>query len=210
MIVDEDTAKAWVRALPECDAAAWDKLERLLPMLVVENGRQNLVAKASIPHIWQRHVSDSAQLLLHVPRETSVTWLDLGTGAGFPGIIVSALRRNTQMTMVESRSRRVDWLQRVIDELELTNARVVGSRLEKVPSSNYDVISARAFAPLEALMALSARFSTIATTWVLPKGQSAAQELQELRGWRHSFHVEPSLTDPIAGIVVGTLAGRKG
>jgi len=62
---------------------------------------------------------------------------------------------------------------------------------------------------LPKLLDLSARFSTIDTVWLLPKGRSAAQELSDLRGWQHSFHVEQSLTDPEAGVIVGTLAGKK-
>jgi len=111
---------------------------------------------------------------------------------------------------VESRARRIEWLTRAAAELGLTSARVAGSRLETVPTFTADVISARAFAPLPNLLSLSARFSTSATLWLLPKGRSAAQELQDLRGWTHMFHVEPSITDPDAGIIVGTLAGQKG
>jgi 16S rRNA (guanine527-N7)-methyltransferase len=78
-----------------------------------------------------------------------------------------------------------------------------------VPDTKAAVISARAFAPLDKLLDLSARFSTSATMWLLPKGASAQHELAELRGWAHMFHVEQSLTDPAAGIIVGTLTGRK-
>jgi 16S rRNA (guanine527-N7)-methyltransferase len=210
MIGDEDSARAWVRSLPECDAQAWARLERLIELLVEENTRQNLVAKATLPQVWQRHIVDSAQLLTCVPRETIGPWLDLGTGAGFPGIVVACLRPELAVVMVESRTRRVEWLRRLCLELELTQGRVIGSRLETIDAFAADVISARAFAPLSSLLEISARFSTSATLWLLPKGRSAAQELRELRGWDHAFHVEQSLTDTDAGIVVGTLAGRKG
>jgi len=112
--------------------------------------------------------------------------------------------------MVESRTRRIEWLERATSALELTCAEVVGKRLEVVASEPVSVISARAFAPLAQLLELSERFSTSDTLWLLPKGRSAQQELQDLRNWRHMFHVEQSITDPQAGIIVGTLAGRKG
>ena len=112
--------------------------------------------------------------------------------------------------MVESRARRVEWLTRAAEELNLTCARVLGQRLELIPEFPAAVISARAFAPLDKLLRISARFSTSATQWLLPKGRSARQELQELSGWNHLFHVEQSLTDADAGIIVGTLQGRKG
>lgn len=204
MIETEAAAKEWLRQLPECDDAAFARLERLVNLLRAENERQNLVSKASLEDVWVRHIVDSAQLLPHVPRETS-PWLDLGTGAGFPGLVIAALRPETRVVLVESRARRIEWLRRAKDELGLSRCEVAGARLEQVETIQAAVISARAFAPLDRLLALSARFSTAETRWLLPKGRSAKQELADLRKWRHVFHVEQSLTDPQAGIIVGTL-----
>lgn len=211
MILNEDDARGWVGSLPEGDGAALVRLDRLAEMLAGENGRQNLVSAASLEEVWRRHIADSAQLLVHVPRGTE-PWLDLGTGAGFPGLVVAALRPDCNVIMVESRSRRIEWLRTAVSELGLTRAEVWGERLEAVPARSVGVISARAFAPLDRLLALSARFSTSDTIWLLPKGRSAQQELHTLRGWHHTFHVEHSLTDPDAGIIVGSLLGqtRKG
>jgi len=210
MIDSEAVARAWVADLPDADDAAMARLDRLIQMLTAENERQNLVSAASIGEVWQRHIADSAQLLGHVPRGTSSPWLDLGTGAGFPGLVIAALRPDIEVVMVESRSRRVEWLERVVAELGLARARVAGDRLEKVQTLTAGVISARAFAPLNRLLELSVRFSTERTIWLLPKGRSARQELDELRGWDHLFHVEQSLTDGEAGVIVGLLNGRKG
>lgn len=210
MITSEAEARSWLSGLAECDADAMARLELLVALLREENSRQNLVSAASLDQVWLRHIVDSAQLLQHVPRETCSPWMDLGTGAGFPGLVISALRPECKVVMVESRSRRVDWLERATSAMELHQARVVGQRLELVETFEARVISARAFAPLDRLLALSSRFSTSDTTWVLPKGRSAQQELDGLRKWRHVFHVEQSVTDPQAGIIVGSLAGRKG
>jgi 16S rRNA (guanine527-N7)-methyltransferase len=207
MIADEEQARTWLRGLPECDASAMERLELLVTLLVEENARQNLVSTASLDTVWQRHIADSAQLLPPVPRETS-SWLDLGTGAGFPGLVVACLRPDCDVRLVESRKRRIQWLQRAIFELGLDRVTVDGRRLEDVPSRDVAAISARAFAPLDRLLALSARFSTSDTIWLLPKGRSARQELDMLRGWTHMFHVEQSLTDEQAGVIVGTLQGR--
>jgi 16S rRNA (guanine527-N7)-methyltransferase len=209
MIDSEEGARDWLRQLPECDAAAMARLERLVQLLAEENGRQNLVSATSLGEVWLRHIVDSAQLLSHVPRETSSPWLDLGTGAGFPGLVVAALRPECEVLMVESRGRRIEWLERARIALGLNRAQVIGARLEQVETRSVCVISARAFAPLDRLLALSARFSTSETIWLLPKGRSAPQELQELTGWSHKFHVEQSLTDPDAGVIVGKLLGRK-
>ncbi len=210
MIVDEASAKAWIKALPQSDEAAFEKLEHLCEILEAENKRQNLIAAATVPHIWQRHIADSAQLLGHVPRGTSGLWMDLGSGAGFPGMVIGILCPELELQLVESRNRRVEWLEAACSALAIPNVTIVGCRLEKVATTPASVISARAFAPLPTLLELSARFSTASTTWVLPKGRSAAQEVQELRGWTHTFHVEQSLTDAEAGIVVGHLTGWKG
>ncbi|MXP26477.1 16S rRNA (guanine(527)-N(7))-methyltransferase RsmG [Altererythrobacter indicus] len=201
MIEQEDEAKAFCASLTNSTGIA--RLERFAELLKLENEHQNLVAKASLETIWQRHFADSAQLLNYVPRETS-PWLDLGTGAGFPGIVIAAMKADCEVVVVESRKRRIEWLERLCDELELTNCHVEGARLEQVESFEARVISARAFAPLPRLLELSARFSSINTTWVLPKGRSAAQELSELKKAAQSmFHVEQSVTDRDAGIIVG-------
>lgn len=208
MLTNESEAQAWLATLPEWDALAAERLGILVQQLETENQVQNLVSAASLAEVWRRHIADSAQLLTHVPRETSAPWLDLGTGAGFPGLVIAALRPECEVLMVESRARRIDWLERARIAMGLDRAKVIGARLELVDSRPVRAISARAFAPLPRLLDLSARFSTADTLWLLPKGRSARQELHELHGWRHAFHVEQSLTDPEAGMILGTLAGK--
>ena len=210
MIATEAEARAWLRETLRADGPAMDRLDRLVALLGEENLRQNLVSRASLEAVWRRHIVDSAQLLCHVPRESAVPWLDLGTGAGFPGLVVAALLPDSEVVLVESRARRIEWLQRACDVLDLRKVRIVGDRLERVASFDARVISARAFAPLDRLVEMAARFSTSDTLWLLPKGRSAPQELESLRDWNHLFHVEQSLTDPEAGIVIGRLLGRKG
>ena len=199
---DETPARAFVKGLT--DAAGLLRLETLSAALINENQRQNLISRPSEAQMWVRHIADSAQLLRFVPRETpSRPWLDLGTGAGFPGLVIAALRPEWKIVLVESRARRVEWLEHMVRELDLGNCRVEGRRLELVEPFKASVISARAFAPLEKLLSLSAPFSTKATTYLLPKGRSAAQELQVMpRKIRGMFHVEQSLTDEEAGIIV--------
>ncbi len=206
IIDSEQAAKDWLRSIPEGTPEGVARMEKLVAMLAEENKVQNLVSAASLDAVWQRHIVDSAQLLTHVPRETASPWLDLGTGAGFPGIVVAALRPECEVVMVESRNRRIDWLDRVVEALDLPHAHVVGQRLEMVEPRTYSVISARAFAPLDKLLKLSAAFSTRDTLYVLPKGRSAGDELAALkRSVREGFHVEQSLTDPHAGVIVGHL-----
>nr|WP_202386802.1 16S rRNA (guanine(527)-N(7))-methyltransferase RsmG [Qipengyuania algicida] len=180
------------------------RLDRFAEALAEENRHQNLVSSASLEHIWQRHFADSAQLLDFVPL-SEPEWIDLGSGAGFPGLVIACMRPEFNVTLVESRKKRIIWLENMVQSLGLVRARVVGSTLQSVSGFRADVISARAFAPLPKLIDLSARFSTSDTIWVLPKGQSAAQEWQELpRRLQQMFHVKQSQTDASAGILVGS------
>ena len=201
-IADEANARAYIDSL--APSGGIERLAILDRELRIENERQNLVARNTLDSLWQRHIADSAQLLEHVVKADG-TWLDLGSGAGFPGLVIAALRPEISVILVESRSRRVDWLKQAVAAMGIENCHVEGSRLELVASFATGVISARAFAPLDRLLRLSARFSTSRTRWVLPKGRSAAQEVAALpEAGRKMFHVEQSLTDDEAGIVVGT------
>lgn len=206
MIEGEAQARAYVATLS--DAGAIANVEQFIAALIDENTRQNLVAHSSLDVVWQRHIADSAQLLDHVSRETGA-WLDLGTGAGLPGLIIAMMRPDWTVKLVESRARRIEWLSRMVETLGLHNCEVIGSQLELVKTVPVSVISARAYAPLPKILSSAARFSTSETLWLLPKGRSAAQELSELpQVSRKLFHVEQSLTDPEAGIIVGQLAKR--
>lgn len=210
MITSEDQAREYVREL--CDTQAFTRLERFAEALKDENSRQNLVSRGTLDSVWQRHIADSAQLLEHVPDEIlkgRSPWLDLGTGAGPPGLVIAAMRPEMPVVLVESRKRRVEWLSTVVTDMSLAACKVQGMRLEALDTIESGVISARAFAPLPKLLDLSARFSTARTVWLLPKGRSAAQELKELPGrFGKMFHVEQSKTDAEAGIIVGRLKMR--
>jgi 16S rRNA (guanine527-N7)-methyltransferase len=113
--------------------------------------------------------------------------------------------------LVESRAKRIAWLHEAIASLDLANVRVIGARLETIETFAVGTISARAFAPLRQLLAISARFSTSETRWLLPKGQKGRQELSEMpTAVRSLFHVEQSLTDPQSVILVGQGVPRMG
>lgn len=201
MIASEEEARRFCGE--RTDAAGLERLDRLAVLLAEENERQNLVSAASLQSVWQRHFADSLQLLDYVPRGAS-PWLDLGTGAGFPGLALAAARPEAAFVLVESRKRRVDWLERTAEALALPNCRVLGARVENVESFEAAAITARAFAPLGKLLRLSARFSTPSTLWLLPKGRSAAQELAEQPlSVQRMFHVKHSVTDEGGGILLG-------
>lgn len=201
MIATEAEARDYCRDVAGEDAM--QRFERFVESLAFEARSQNLVAATTLEQVWRRHIADSLQLLEHVPRETS-PWLDLGTGAGFPGLVIASARPSLQVRLVESRRKRADWLVTMIDHLALDHCTVIARRLQRVDSFAAAVISARAFAPLGRLLDLSTRFSTAQTAWLLPKGRSAAKELEQLSPESCAmFHVEQSRTEPGAGILVG-------
>lgn len=187
-----------------------DRLEDFVSLLQEENERQNLVSQATIADVWQRHILDSLQLLRWAPSPTA-SWIDLGTGAGFPGLIVAALH-NGPVTLVEERRLRVEFLVRAAAALGVAeNVRIVARKVERMERQGFDVISARAFAPLPKLLELGSRFSTNKTIWILPKGRNARSELDAaLASWQGRFRIEPSLTDPDAGIIVADGVKRNG
>lgn len=188
-----------------CEPRDFVRLESFADELLAASRSQNLISRATMPLMWIRHIADSAQLLDHVPREATGDWLDLGSGAGFPGLVIAIMRPDLFVKLLESRNLRVEWLRSAVHNLGITNCDVLACDVRKAPPVVARVISARAFAPLDRLVALSARFSTSDTHWVLPKGRSAAQEVARLpTNQRRMFHVEQSATDENAGIVVGT------
>jgi 16S rRNA (guanine527-N7)-methyltransferase len=188
------------------------RLEAFVDRLVRENERQNLVSRGTVEDVWGRHVLDSAQLLRLAP--PSGNWIDLGTGAGFPGLVVAALWAG-EVTLVEARKLRAEFLASGVEVLGVSGStEVLCAKVEAVPARPFDVISARAFAPLDKLLRLGLPFSTEKTVWILPKGRNAQSELDAVRSsWQGAFRIEPSVTDAEAGIIVATGVkprGKKG
>ena len=202
-LASEDEARSWLAQAFAPTAAQWAQLERFTAMLIAENARQNLIAASTIPTIWVRHIADSAQLLSFDSHGGGGLWIDLGSGPGLPGLVVAILSERP-MLLVESRKRRCDFLRTVAAELDLAHVEVAEMPLERVGTRPAATISARAFAPLDKLIDLSARFSTESTRWLLPKGRNAVKELALLpEAWQRMFHVEQSRTDAASQILVG-------
>jgi 16S rRNA (guanine527-N7)-methyltransferase len=180
---------------------AWEKLEAYVALLKDENARQNLVSAATLNEIWERHIADSAQLVRFEPFARA-SWIDIGSGAGLPGIVISCLVSGP-VTLVEPRRLRADFLHKVAESLDL-DVPVVCGKAERV-EGKFDVITARAVANLAKLLEISHHLSTGKTVWALPKGRSGKSELAEARRtWQGRFHVERSVTDADSFIVVAT------
>lgn len=178
-----------------------EKLKDYAALLCEENARQNLVSASTLETLWERHILDSAQLARFEP-SPGASWIDIGSGAGLPGIVLGCVVQGP-VTLVEPRRLRADFLHRCVESLDI-GAKVLCAKAERV-EGRFDVITARAVAPLTRLLEISQHLSTGKSRWVLPKGRNAESELAEARhAWQGAFHVERSVTDTDSYIVVGT------
>ena len=179
----------------------FELVERYAALLREEAQRQNLVSRATLDELWDRHILDSAQLTRFEPFE-GASWVDIGSGAGLPGVVVALLVEGPVL-LVEPRRLRAEFLASAVAELGLADrVTVAGVRIERVTGA-YVVITARAVAGLDRLLAISTHLSTKKSVWVLPKGRSAQSELaQARRNWQCDAKSVPSLTDPDSGILV--------
>ena len=177
------------------------RLEEYAELLKLENKQQNLIAASTLDQLWSRHILDSAQLLRFAP--ASAKWVDVGSGAGLPGIVLAILGVQS-ITMVEPRRLRAEFLARCVNQLALTNASVWAGKSDSF-SGQADVLTARAVASLDKLLAMTHHLSHPGTVWVLPKGRSGQMELEEAQhSWQGRFRVEPSITQGDAVIIVAS------
>lgn len=194
----EDDARRWIEA--RFGRAALERLAPFVALVVAENQQQNLIAPSTVPTIWSRHVVDSAQLMPF--DQAGTTWLDIGTGGGFPGIVV-ALLRSDPVALVEPRTKRAAFLRHAAERLALTHVDVRASKVEAVRDIEAGVISARAVATLDGLFTAAQHCAGGRTRWLLPKGRSVQADLAEARRrWSLMFHVEQSVVDAESSIVV--------
>ncbi|ROU03290.1 16S rRNA (guanine(527)-N(7))-methyltransferase RsmG [Histidinibacterium lentulum] len=166
--------------------------------------RINLIAPDSRADIWNRHIRDSAQLVPLAPRPAG-PWLDLGSGAGFPGLVVATILAehspDTLVTLVESDTRKATFLRTAIRTLGL-DAEVRTDRAEALPPHNAAIVSARALAPLTRLLGFADRHLAAEGIALLPKGRARAPEIDEARAnWDFALSETRSITDPEAAIL---------
>ena len=185
------------------------QLERYVALLAAANAQQNLIARSTFDDVWERHIADSAQLARFEPGPAA-SWIDIGSGAGLPGIVIALLTQRP-MTLVEPRRLRVDFLSHVVAQLDLGGrVRVIHGKADKA-SGKHDVITARAVASTDRLLAMTLHLSHRGTVWLLPKGKSGKSDLAEAqRNWQGAFRAETSLTDPQAVILVASGVHAKG
>ena len=194
----EDEARDW--AVARFDAEAIGRLDHLAAIVTVESDQQNLIARSTLATIWTRHIVDSLQLAPLAPDNGD--WLDIGTGAGFPGLALAATQPQRRFVLVEPRRLRADFLRDTAEALALPRVEVVTGKVETIRTP-VAVISARAVAQVASVIASASQCASNETLWLLPKGRSAREEVARAKQrWHGMFHVEQSITDPESSIVV--------
>jgi len=167
------------------------------------NAKINLVAPSTLPEFNSRHIQDSIQIFDHVQFPEG-NWVDLGSGGGLPGIVVSIYAQKAPLTvsLVESDQRKSAFLRTVIRELSLQNVSILTGRIENVPPLAANFVSARALAPLSVLLSMVQRHMHQDGTAIFLKGRSWKAECEEARKeWRFDVTSYPSKTDPDAAIL---------
>ena len=171
-----------------------------IDLLAKWNAKINLVGPNTLDDSWRRHILDSGQLLSYLP-ETPGVLVDLGSGAGLPGLILAILT-SWQVHLIESDSRKCVFL-REAARVTGTNVTIHNTRIEAAPAIAADVVTARALAPLDKLLPLAARFLKPDGRAVFLKGARWAEELTDAqKSWHMGVSDYPSRTDPAARILL--------
>lgn len=187
------------------------RLKLYVGLLTDWNARVNLVSARSLADVWRRHVWDSAQLLPLIPPEAT-SLIDLGSGAGFPGLALAILLADHpgfRTVLTESIAKKCRFLAEVAHRVGVT-VEVRNTRIEDLPPEPFDVVTARACAPLAQLLSYAARFQGKSTRCLFLKGQSVGVELREAhKSWTMSVEQHQSLSDP-SGVVLDIRELRNG
>ncbi|WP_297769376.1 16S rRNA (guanine(527)-N(7))-methyltransferase RsmG [uncultured Roseovarius sp.] len=196
---------------PDVSRETKERLEVYLDLLAKWNPTINLVSKNSLNNIWSRHLIDSIQLseIMNAP---TGHWADIGSGGGFPGLVIailaSASKSPMSVTLVESDSRKCAFLRTVIRETGIS-ARVLNDRIEALDGLDADVLSARALADLDTLLGFADRHLKRSGTAIFPKGATWKKELEVAqRKWFFDLHLAKSKTDADAVIMAITGVSR--
>jgi 16S rRNA (guanine527-N7)-methyltransferase len=187
-----------------------DRLIIFADMLTDWQSRMNLVGSGTLPDIWRRHILDSAQLLPLIHDQDSPTILDLGSGAGFPGLVLAILGAG-RVHLVESTTKKCRFLEAVASATGVAGRVVIHNRrIEELSPVSPQFITARACAPLARLLEWAYPHSEPLTRWFLLKGQDVEAELTDAtKSWKFDVRLHPSMSDPRGQIVELTHVARK-
>ena len=155
-----------------------------------EGELRGLVGPRELPRLWTRHLANSAAVVDFLPRRGAVA--DVGSGAGFPGVVIALLRPDLEVTLIEPMERRIDWLTDVVAELDLANAVVRRARAQEV-RDRFDAVTARAVAGLPRLVRITAPLLRPGGRLLALKGARAQDEVDEARRVIKGAGLEPAI-----------------
>ncbi len=193
-----------------------EKLETYAALLKRWQKTINLVAPSTLDEVWHRHFADSAQIWRYRPEkaqedneENTQTWLDLGSGAGFPGLVLAIMASETGGTrhiLVESDSRKAAFMREVARETRVA-VDILGMRIENPETQakigKADCVTARALAPLSRLVEIAAPYFASSTLGMFLKGRDVSAELENAaRDWQFAFELIPSVTEEAGRVVL--------
>ncbi len=153
-----------------------EKIDFFLNSIINFNKHTNLVGKSTLENIWDRHVLDCLQLTNHI-NDKKLKIVDLGTGAGLPGILLSIVGYQ-KVLMIESIKKKTDFIKKIISELSLT-AKIQNKRIENAPITQHDIVVSRALAPLIKLLTYARMYSNKNTTSLFLKGRNVNNEIDK-------------------------------
>jgi len=183
------------------------RLDRVIATLDDWRMRSNLIGPKEWPQIWTRHVGDSVQLLDRIPDTATV--VDLGSGAGFPGLVIAAARPAGHVTLMESVGKKCAFLRAAIEAADLP-ATVYQGRIESAPPIEADYVTARAFAPMPQLLDYAAPWLCNGATGVFPKGERWKEELTAAQQrWNFAYQAIPSRSGGSGVILIVREAARR-
>jgi 16S rRNA (guanine527-N7)-methyltransferase len=187
---------------PSVSRETLERLEIMVETLLRWQKAINLVGRATLDDVWTRHILDSAQLAALIPKEAR-TLADLGSGAGFPGIVLAALRPDLDVTLIESDARKSAYLGEAARKMALPKPpKVLVSRIEAAPPTKVEIVTARALAPLAKLLLWADRHRADPAICLFHKGKDWRAELAgAMKDWEIEFTPQPSVTDRDAVIL---------
>jgi 16S rRNA (guanine527-N7)-methyltransferase len=184
------------------------QLQAYADLLVEWSSLHNLVAKSTLPSLWERHMWDSAQLAPLVPAGAT-TLADLGSGAGFPGLVLAAMLPGVAVTLSEATAKKCAFLRAAADRMGVA-VTIENARMEDLPPCPYDVVTARACAPLPRLLEYAHSFTGPNSVCLFLKGQNVGSELTEAhKYWKMQVSQVASQTDPSGAIVTVRELGSR-
>jgi 16S rRNA (guanine527-N7)-methyltransferase len=210
---DLSSDRARALALMAVSRETADRLDRFVALLLDWQSRINLIASSTVPVLWTRHIADSLQLLALAPEARR--WADLGSGAGFPGLVIACALADSlpaQVHLIESNQKKAAFLAeavRVTGAPAIVHAERSDDFIKKLDEP-LDIVTARALAPLQRLLTIAYPLLKRGAKGLFPKGQDVDAELTEAaKCWSIQASLVPSRTDPRSRVIVISAAKPK-